>query len=216
MVKINKNLHFLTDLNKVDVQIHATIKMDHVRSAKKFKSSKSNDKKSKVPCKYWLEGNCGKGNECSFSHDSQPKTQTTEICKFFLTGSCLKGKKCPYSHDTSLVPCKFYHTKGFCTMGNACKYSHNPIDKETQDKIRKEYGEYQKYERKTPKSLSNAVVSNITAGSGEAKMEEQSEQKPELKLKIYQLPPIFENVSKEEQNWIEEAIKKYKPYTSPF
>ena len=51
----------------------------------------------RVLCKYWLEGACQKGEDCTFSHAKLPKKKI-EICKFFLTNTCLKGEACIYSH----------------------------------------------------------------------------------------------------------------------
>ena len=189
--------------------------MEQQNRSKRLKSSPKTTKKNKAICKYWLEGTCGKGDECSFSHEGQPITQQSEVCRYFLTGSCLKGKKCPFSHNISLVPCKFYHAKGFCSMGNSCKYSHNPIDTDMQEKIRKDYTAYQKYDRKQRKQP-EIVVSSEESDSSDQAVELKHSLNPELNLKIYQLPSIFENISIEEQAWIDEAIKKYKPFTSPF
>ena len=187
-------------------------------SAKKFKSSPRNVKKFKTVCKYWLEGICGKGDECQFMHEGEPKTLTTRVCNYFLIGTCLKGKKCPYSHDTRLVPCKFHHVKGFCNQGKLCKYSHKPISKDLQEKLKKDYDTYQKYEKKAGQR--SFLFDTSATSSEEVQLENwdlpKSTEKAQLALKIYQLPQILEGVDEEEKGWIEEAIRKYKPYSSPF
>lgn len=96
----------------------------------------SSSSQPKVPCRYWMEGRCSKGDLCTFSHALKPnKTveeakSTTEVCKFHIAGCCLKGDDCLYSHDLSRVPCKFFHVHGECTAHMAtggCRFSHAPI-----------------------------------------------------------------------------------------
>lgn len=47
-----------------------------------------------------------------------------ELCKFFLTGNCHRGKDCDFSHNTSDFPCKYLHSTGSCEKGNQCRFSH--------------------------------------------------------------------------------------------
>jgi hypothetical protein len=66
----------------------------------------SNDPTLRV-CRYYLKGECNKGEECKFSHDSgytprsmesgSDKSQIT--CKFFIAGHCKKGTGCDMSHS---------------------------------------------------------------------------------------------------------------------
>jgi hypothetical protein len=70
------------------------------RKSKKKDTSSIGKKEfvSRIPCKYWLEGACQKGDECTFSHNIIPQKKDT-ICKFFITGNCLKGEEaCIYLH----------------------------------------------------------------------------------------------------------------------
>lgn len=48
----------------------------------------------KAPCKFGK--NCSKA-DCPFDH-------TNAQCKFFLAGQCVKGNSCPYRHDLTEAP----------------------------------------------------------------------------------------------------------------
>ncbi len=89
----------------------------------------------KVPCKFFMEGRCTKGDRCTFSHALRPhrtpeEARTGEPCRFEIAGRCLKGTECLFSHDMSRVPCRFLHVRGECPSlrsGLACRFSHAPI-----------------------------------------------------------------------------------------
>lgn len=94
----------------------------------------------KVICKYWMEGKCMKGEQCTFSHASTPtKTvldaRINEPCKYFISGSCMRGDICLYSHDLKKFPCKFFHGIDSCSMGDQCKYSHDPVADEVKAEL---------------------------------------------------------------------------------
>ena len=94
----------------------------------------------KVICKYWMEGKCMKGDQCTFSHASTPtKTaidaRINEPCKYFISGGCMRGDICLYSHDLKEFPCKFFHGIDSCGMGDQCKYSHDPVADEVKAEL---------------------------------------------------------------------------------
>ncbi|KAF8590116.1 hypothetical protein K439DRAFT_207378 [Ramaria rubella] len=50
-------------------------------------------------CKYFLNGNCRKGDSCSFSH-SNVEIVKKKLCKYFESGQCYKGDSCTFLHVT--------------------------------------------------------------------------------------------------------------------
>lgn len=96
--------------------------------------------KPRVPCRYFMEGKCSKGDECTFSHALRPNKTTEEarseeVCRFHMAGNCLKGEGCMYSHDLSKVPCKFFHAKGECAAGDSCRFSHAPVSEDIRHQL---------------------------------------------------------------------------------
>jgi hypothetical protein len=86
-----------------------------------------NSKLKTVLCRYFVEGRCQKGDDCTFSHDIAP-LKKYECCKYYLNGFCSKGDKCIYLH--SEFPCKFFHRRrnpDDCKHGPLCRFSHEPI-----------------------------------------------------------------------------------------
>jgi hypothetical protein len=80
----------------------------------------------KIPCTFYLEGRCSKGDQCTFAHVGEVKKKA-DLCKYFLVGACQKGEACVYSHDPSQFPCKFFHATNNCKHGEECKFSHAPM-----------------------------------------------------------------------------------------
>ncbi|KAL6043447.1 hypothetical protein QOT17_023880 [Balamuthia mandrillaris] len=76
-----------------------------------------------VVCKFYLNGACHKGEECTFAHIGTP-AKKTEICRFYRMNACLKGEECLFSHDLKQEPCKYFY-KGKCAIGVTCKFSHD-------------------------------------------------------------------------------------------
>nr|XP_032818784.1 uncharacterized protein LOC116947311 isoform X2 [Petromyzon marinus] len=90
--------------------------------------------KPKYACKFYLEGRCTKGDECTFSHEGMPANKR-EICKFYLNSFCSKGSSCLYMHSD--FPCKFYHTGTTCYAGDRCRFSHAALTDETKELLQK-------------------------------------------------------------------------------
>ena len=60
-------------------------------------TSPKNSQVKRRPCRYYAQGKCGKGDDCSHSHDFEVK-----VCKFYVQyGRCNRSKKggCSFFHD---------------------------------------------------------------------------------------------------------------------
>merc|ERR1712224_548035 len=69
-----------------------------------------------MPCKFFAQGICAKGESCRFSHDSPAFAVASGVnrdfkvggnryftpCKFFQLGVCSKGAACTFSHDSGI------------------------------------------------------------------------------------------------------------------
>nr|XP_006824004.1 PREDICTED: zinc finger CCCH domain-containing protein 4-like isoform X2 [Saccoglossus kowalevskii] len=90
--------------------------------------------RSKVPCKFYMDGKCSKGEHCPFSH-AGAQNKKNELCKFYLNSNCVKGDQCLFLHAN--YPCKFFHTGAECYQGENCKFSHDPLTDETRPLLEK-------------------------------------------------------------------------------
>ena len=67
--------------------------------------------KTKIPCRFYLQGTCTKGDFCTFEHSNTATATATAFlpisrdsrssipCIYFQKSVCKTGKLCPYSHD---------------------------------------------------------------------------------------------------------------------
>lgn len=168
-------------------------------------------------CWHWKRGNCSRGDACAFLHPNREKGfKIPELCKYSESGHCLKGSDCSYLHDASKVPCRFFHVHGVCYQRDNCKFSHDPISKEVRARLIESFNSYHRYEKTknelavnlppVPPTALPVAISQSTANT----------------LDIFtpaSTLPCLENLSsasREDRFWIEEAIKMYRPYRSPF
>ncbi|MFH4978049.1 hypothetical protein AB6A40_004758 [Gnathostoma spinigerum] len=79
-------------------------------------------------CKFFREGYCRDGENCSYSHEAADSGRKPELCKFYQQGYCKKGLQCPLLHGE--YPCKAFH-KGECSR-DPCQFSHVPLTSYTQ------------------------------------------------------------------------------------
>lgn len=91
------------------------------------KGGRRRDLKPRTVCRFFLEGKCTKGSDCTFLHEGSPPKKR-ELCKFYLNGYCAKGDHCLFMHKE--FPCKFYHTGSKCFSSEKCKFSHEPLNEE--------------------------------------------------------------------------------------
>ncbi|CAD6195463.1 unnamed protein product [Caenorhabditis auriculariae] len=84
-------------------------------------------------CKFFREGYCRDGDQCSYSHQAEDSLRRPELCKFYLSGFCKKGLQCLMLHGE--YPCKMFH-KGECTR-DPCRFSHVPATDYTRPLIEK-------------------------------------------------------------------------------
>eukprot|EP01138_Halocafeteria_seosinensis_P009642 gb/GECG01009853.1/.p1 GENE.gb/GECG01009853.1/~~gb/GECG01009853.1/.p1 ORF type:complete len:580 (+),score=73.67 gb/GECG01009853.1/:1-1740(+) len=90
----------------------------------------------KPVCRHLLDGGCFRA-DCEFSHDVSYMP-----CRFWLQGTCEKGDACPFSHEfdsrkqkpESLIACKFYFDSGWCRNGDSCPFSHGETRVPAEDK----------------------------------------------------------------------------------
>ncbi|KAK1246200.1 hypothetical protein MKX08_000002 [Trichoderma sp. CBMAI-0020] len=79
------------------------------------------DRRSSIPCQFFVQHRCRNGTKCPFSHaanekekvayadpkslsglsDATPQRDTRSriSCRFYLRGMCAKNEKCPFAHD---------------------------------------------------------------------------------------------------------------------
>lgn len=83
-----------------------------------------------------------------------------DLCKFFLTGNCHRGADCIFSHNTKEFPCKYLHAIGFCEKGQKCRFSHELLRPEEIQKFIKENEEYLKelYEKTGKTNLGDYFI----------------------------------------------------------
>ncbi|XP_013776309.1 zinc finger CCCH domain-containing protein 4-like isoform X2 [Limulus polyphemus] len=109
------------------------------KGKKKIKNKRENRKQM---CKFYLEGNCFRGDDCPYLHD-HTLSKKKELCKFYIHGFCARGENCLFMH--SEFPCKFFHTGAKCYAENNCIFSHAELTAETR-KILDKYLESEKME----------------------------------------------------------------------
>lgn len=233
--KRKKNIKEDNDPRKEPAPAQPSQKKPHPSSAATKKVTSSGvDKKERprVPCRYWMEGKCSKGEECTFSHAQRPlrspeEARSEEVCRFHLAGTCLKGEACLYSHDLSRVPCKFFHVKAACSAGDTCRFSHAPISEQarhqlfaemtgsrdprlaTEESVPKAPPSVAKSPFTSSRSLSS--INNSNSGSStliaSAQLVPSAQPTPPLSLLEATISP---------EMFLAPAVAKYNPFGSPF
>eukprot|EP00434_Breviolum_minutum_P042750 symbB.v1.2.038065.t1/scaffold5805.1/size23493/2 len=132
-----------------------------VTKPKPEKVSKVNTKD--IPCRYWQNGFCSKGESCPFSHEGEqkepPQAQNfkTILCKYFAQGNCTRGDSCNFAHGNEELPGGAgaaaaasngaqeqpapafktvlckYFELGNCSKGDECTYAHGIEELQTRE-----------------------------------------------------------------------------------
>ena len=87
-------------------------------------------------CKYFSEGRCFKGKECTFLHELPTKKE--EVKPF------VPRAKPDYVSTGKPIPCKMLHSTGVCERGDHCSFSH---DRMSPDQIQKFMEEHEHFLR---------------------------------------------------------------------
>ncbi|KAI9277796.1 hypothetical protein BY458DRAFT_488310 [Sporodiniella umbellata] len=95
---------------------------------------KHDTSKDPVACPLWIKGMCLNGDLCRLKHEGK---RDIKICQYFKSNSCSKGDSCPFSHELSAEPCRFFHLKKTCEQGDNCPYSHEPLNPDSLACLRK-------------------------------------------------------------------------------
>ncbi|CAB3406398.1 unnamed protein product [Caenorhabditis bovis] len=74
-------------------------------------------------CKFFREGYCRDGDQCSYSHQAEDSLRRPILCNFYANSFCKKGLQCLMLHGE--YPCTDFH-RGNCTA-EQCRYSHVPL-----------------------------------------------------------------------------------------
>ncbi|XP_076341758.1 uncharacterized protein LOC143242271 isoform X2 [Tachypleus tridentatus] len=137
------NRHYISERGGRKRKIKGSRGGPENKKAKKGKKKVKNKRENrKQMCKFYLEGNCFRGDDCPYIHD-HTLSKKKELCKFYIHGFCARGENCLFMH--SEFPCKFFHTGAKCYAENNCIFSHAELTPETK-KILDKYLESEKME----------------------------------------------------------------------
>ena len=77
--------------------------MSEIASATAASACSSRNPAKRPICRYFMQGNCRFGDDCTFSHDignqSDLEAKKSIPCYFFQQGNCRYGDYCHFSHD---------------------------------------------------------------------------------------------------------------------
>ena len=152
------------------------------------------------------------------------------ICKYFIQGKCIKGENCPYLHsqfenpkETTKVECPMYSV-GFCKNGPVCHFLHIKKDKYTEEELEDKNTttttplteEQNNHINNNNLNTNNSNNSNEN-NSNDEKNDQEEEKKPNFTLPIWYLEhyydkPISMIFSELEQKNLPEIAELKKKY----
>ena len=153
------------------------------------------------------------------------------ICKYFIQGKCIKGENCPYLHsqiekpkETEQVECPMYSI-GFCKNGPVCHFLHIKKDKYVEEEIEEKntnlttpINEESNGSTKPLNNMNNNLSENNLKNIKEDKEKEKNEENlsfPELPIwyiEHYYEKPISMIYSELEQKNLPEIVELKKKY----
>lgn len=123
-------------------------------------------------CPFKQEGECAKGNSCTFAHSPSeiqelPDLTKTKLCNAFMrTGQCPRMGECHYAHGhhelkrintlkkTSLC---INFKNGSCQHGDNCRYAHGDAELRPMPKLFTGK-KTEKYDRRQPHVRTNSIL----------------------------------------------------------
>ncbi|KIN93201.1 hypothetical protein M404DRAFT_537066 [Pisolithus tinctorius Marx 270] len=84
-------------------------------------ATRSRDERRK-PCHYWKAGNCKKGSDCKFLHESENPLPSNRGVTSTSAAEVVSTPGTP-SQDERPSPCRYWKAGG-CKKGSDCKFSH--------------------------------------------------------------------------------------------
>ena len=152
------------------------------------------------------------------------------ICKYFIQGKCIKGENCPYLHsqfenpkETTKVECPMYSV-GFCKNGPVCHFLHIKKDKYTEEELEDKntttttpLTEEQNNHINNNNLNNNSSNNSNENNSKDEKNDQEEEKKPNFILPIWYLEhyydkPISMIFSELEQKNLPEIAELKKKY----
>ena len=75
-------------------------------------------------CKFYLIGECSKGDNCKFRHEKNPDPDEIPECPYGQ--HCYKKNcGCPFKHSAKVITDCPNYENGYCKFGNKCQNIHN-------------------------------------------------------------------------------------------
>ncbi|CAI2350946.1 unnamed protein product [Caenorhabditis sp. 36 PRJEB53466] len=115
-------------------------------------------------CKFFREGYCRDGDNCSYSHQAEDSLRRPVLCNFYANSYCKKGLQCLMLHGE--FPCKDFH-KGHCNH-DQCRFSHVPLTEYTRPIVDKLLAIDEERQSHQPATYRQNPVANAAAAAAAA------------------------------------------------